>query len=43
MLWSILAGVLFILIGIFIFLKPELIWNFASPFRSHNDFTSNNC
>lgn len=35
MLWSILGGIFFALLGIFIFLKPGLVWSLTEQWKSY--------
>lgn len=36
MLWCICGGILFIVLGIFIFLKPDLIWKITEQWKSYS-------
>ena len=36
MLWCICGGILFIVLGIFIFLKPDLIWKITEEWKSYS-------
>jgi len=35
MLWCICGGILFIVLGIFVFLKPDLIWKITEQWKSY--------
>ena len=35
MLWCICGGILFIVLGIFVFLKPDLIWKITEEWKSY--------
>lgn len=35
MLWSICGGIIFFVFGIFIFLKPDLIWKITDEWKSY--------
>lgn len=35
MLWSVMGGFLFLALGIFIFLKPDLIWKLTEEWKSY--------
>ena len=36
MLWCICGGILFIVLGIFVFLKPDLIWKITEQWKSYS-------
>ena len=36
MLWSIRRGIIFFVFGIFIFLKPDLIWKITEEWKSYS-------
>ena len=36
MLWCICGGIIFIALGIFIFLKPDLIWKITEEWKSYS-------
>ena len=36
MLWSICGGIIFFALGVFIFLKPDLIWKITEEWKSYS-------
>lgn len=40
MLWSVGGGILIFALGMFIFLKPDLVWKLTEEWKSYHDDTS---
>ncbi len=36
MVWSVFAGIVCIVLGAFIFLKPDLLWSFTEKWKSYH-------
>lgn len=35
MIWAVIGGIIFIAIGIFLFLKPDLVWELTESWKSY--------
>ena len=33
--WTVLAGVVFVALGIFLFVRPDLLWNWTEQWKSY--------